>query len=142
MSVNGNVENIEDVSGMRAYIIMGLSLLLPIVMYIVIRSAFRSALILPHTPIVPMLILMLADILGIVYLHIVDYREMQVVCDDMRKLLGAVLVFQPIYFVFRQEALGRSKKIAIAYAVISTVEVLGVISVYVIACVKDVIEML
>ncbi len=142
MNVNGNVENIDEVSGIRAYIIMVLSLLLPIVMYIVIRGAFRSALSLAHTPIVPMLILMLADILAIVYLHMVDYREMQMVCDDTRKLLGAVLVFQPIYFVFRQEALGQSKKVAIAYVVISTVEVLGVISVYALACVKDVMEML
>lgn len=139
--MNAN-ENVENVSEGRAYLIMILTLLFPIILYIVIRSAFRSVLSLAHTPIVPMMIFLVANILSIVYLHVIDYREMKAVCGDTGKLLAAVLLFQPIYFVFRQELLGRSKKIALAYAVISTAEVLGVISVYVLACVKDVMEML
>ncbi len=142
VSVNDNMKGIEEVSEIRAYIIMGLSLLLPILLYIVTRSGFRSVLSLAHSPIIPMLILLLANVLAIVYLHVVDYREMQMVCGDTRKLLGAVLLFQPVYFVFREEMLGRSKKMAIVYVVVSTIEVLGVISMYVLACIRDVMEML
>ena len=141
MNKNDNIK-IEDVSEIRAYIIMGLSLLLPILMYIVIRSVFRNALDLEHTPIMPMLILLLVNLTVVIYMHVVDYRNMKMVCENTEKLLAAVLVFQPIYFVFRQEVLGRPKKGAIIYAVISTVEILGVIVVYAIACVRDVMELL
>lgn len=141
MNENDNIK-IEDISEIRAHIIMGLSLLLPIIMYIVIRSIFRNVLNLEHTPIAPMLILLLAVLLVVIYMHVVDYRNMKMVCENTEKLLGAVLVFQPIYFVFRQEVLGRPKKGALIYAVVSTVEILSVIIIYAIACIRDMLELL
>lgn len=140
MKANENMGFTEDVLQIRAYIIMGLSLLLPILMYIFIRSIFRDAMSLEHAPITPVFLMFLLNLLAVVYLHVIDYRNMKEVCENAEKLLVAVLVFQPIYFVFRQEMLGKPKQGAIIYAVVNVVEIVGVISMYVLACVRDVLE--
>lgn len=142
MDVKNDIKSIEDISQIRVYIIMGLSLLLPVIMYVLIRNVFCYALGLEYTSIVPVLVLLIANLLAVIYLHVIDYREMKMVCENTDKLLGSVLAFQPMYFVFRQEALGRPKQGAVIYAVVSTLEIVSVISVYVLACVRDVLEML
>jgi len=132
---------VDDGSRIRGYIMMGLSLLLPIILYVLIRSAFRYFLGIDYMPIFPMLVLFIANLGVLVYLHVIDMREMKQICGNTDKLLATGLVFQPAYFVCREGILGRTRKGATVYAVLSTVEIIAVMMIYVIACVGDVIEM-
>ncbi len=142
MNKNRYTNILEDASQIRAYFIMGLSLLLPILVYVFIRGIFCDVLHLNHPPMIPVFLMMIANLLAVVYLHLLDYRYMKEVCGNVDKLLSTVFIFQPLYFVFREEMLGKSKKVSIIYAVVSVAEIVLVLGMYVWSCVRDVLEML
>lgn len=132
----------EDISRCNGYIMMGLSLSCPIILYILIRNVFCYFLDLDSAPIVPWLLLLVANIGLLFFLHIDDIRNIKKVCGSADKLVATVLAFQPMYFACRQDILGRPKKGAIIYAVISTLEVVLMLVVYVVECFRDVVELL
>lgn len=142
MNRNDVIASTDDISTTSGYIMMGLGLLFPIILYALARSVFRRCLDLESMPIVLLFLLLIVDVGVLVYLHVIDYRRLKGVCENTDKLLATVLAYQPIYFVTRQKALGRPTKGAIIYAVISTLEIVGMINVYAIACVRDVLELI
>lgn len=121
---------------------MGLSLAFPIILYILIRNIFRHFLNLDSVQIVPWLLLLIANLGLLVFLHIDDIYNIKKVCGNADKLVATVLAFQPMYFACRQDMLGRPKKGALIYAVVSTLEVVIVLVVYAVACFHDVLELL
>lgn len=124
------------------YIMMGLSLLFPIILYATIRSVFRYFLNLNHVPIVLLLLLLVVNLGVLVFLHVMDIRHIKRVYGNADKLIVSVLVFQPAYFVCRQDILGGTRKGSIIYGVVSTLEIVVVIFAYVFMCLRDVLELI
>lgn len=124
------------------YIMMGLSLSFPIILYAMMRNVFRYFMDLDTAPIGLLVVLLVLNLGILVCLHISDIRTLREQYGNVDKLLATVLVFQPAYFVCRQDILGRPKKGAIIYAVISTMEIMIVLFACVIACFKDMLSLL
>lgn len=142
MSLSDEMKSADGIWQKMIYIMMGLSLLFPILLYALTRSVFRWFLNMESMSIA-LLFLLLSMNLGIlVYLHVKDYRNLKRVCENTDKLLATLLAFQPAYFWMRQKTLGKPTKGAVVYAVISTLELVGMVSVYAVACIGDVLKML
>ena len=112
----------KSVSQVRMYIMMGLGLIFPIILYCAFEISWKNVFMCRENSIADIVVIaLIVEIIKLI-LYIVDIVKVAAATDKVAMLIVLFFFCQPAYFVYRQTILKQSVPGSIVYLIVGILE--------------------